>query len=835
MGEEEDLIASMHDPSDFMLLSNASGLTDDGNDYVHQESEDYNPLGVVGDQPDYAVMSFRNAMAFWLAHASGQPFHKFEITRTAESVPSELSWSYRMQDRWLVDLDGVGHTNSMSPGDLIADARIQFQWVRTEYVGENANRESPIFEATPIAATEFIRWDASADEIRYQLERMMTTGGNPVFFGEGNVTVEGSLCNSWKADPYINYGNIDPETGVADDDKHDILKVTVGGKWANIPFNRYEFALRCLLYTGRYENQASVTDIEQPGVDMEMPTAPRDNDTFYSYNVWWEEYSVPLPPLRSQRNRITVESLDPETTSVSIDLGDAIVPINVSDDAATVETKLNAALGSVNADPKGVTVNVYEWDDEVYDFVPEAEELVTRWIPEVHAKSVTVTGTSLAIDGRLEVEWSGYGRQFSEQPGVFLITNPDDDPNVTVTETQAGLPNAQEIVDFSITGGTALGGDFDIELDAVEILNVAFDVTAASLQSQLEGHSSVGVGNVVVTGTTLDDGTLRATFAQSLNNVNVITTNDSSLYGAAPITVSTNQTGGIDGQLTKMTRTRGAGPSFWNVDANWDTGSVPTSGDTVTIDDAAAPLLYGLDQGTTFLVAGTDGKFLLTAREMLFIEGQKVNIRAGTGGTLPTGLTAGFYYVRNIGYDGSFYLSSTPNGALIVPTGTGAGDLHIEVIDISLTVYARYAGAQIGLPNYDGEDLEHLPTYLSLGVSSLSLGIDEGDGCNLFRLDSLTANLQATVTLTGSSLTDGIPPALFIVNHASAAITVSPAGEVGLSVYSGESSELDSLVIQAGGSAMIRNATIHTTMDAGTGSDVTVADSNLPSNASFGV
>lgn len=60
-----------------------------------------------------------------------------------------------------------------------------------------------------------------------------------------------------------------------------------------------------------------------------------------------------------------------------------------------------------------------------------------------------------------------------------------------------------------------------------------------------------------------------------------------------PFTQTSSATGASPTLVTVVT-TAASGPNFWNVAANWDTGSVPVSSDSVYLDNSSVSIFYGL-------------------------------------------------------------------------------------------------------------------------------------------------------------------------------------------------------------------------------------------------
>ena len=70
------------------------------------------------------------------------------------------------------------------------------------------------------------------------------------------------------------------------------------------------------------------------------------------------------------------------------------------------------------------------------------------------------------------------------------------------------------------------------------------------------------------------------------------------------VTLATTESGGgaaDDQTFTQSTTTPPSGGAFWDVAANWSTGTVPAGGDDVIIQNSANPILHGLDQSAVTL------------------------------------------------------------------------------------------------------------------------------------------------------------------------------------------------------------------------------------------
>ena len=92
----------------------------------------------------------------------------------------------------------------------------------------------------------------------------------------------------------------------------------------------------------------------------------------------------------------------------------------------------------------------------------------------------------------------------------------------------------------------ATGGTFTLTFDGQTTDDLDWDATAAEVQAALEALSTIGAGNVAVTGD--DGGPYTVTFQGDLANTNVaeMTATDALTGGAGTVTIATATAGGAD-------------------------------------------------------------------------------------------------------------------------------------------------------------------------------------------------------------------------------------------------------------------------------------------------
>lgn len=112
----------------------------------------------------------------------------------------------------------------------------------------------------------------------------------------------------------------------------------------------------------------------------------------------------------------------------------------------------------------------------------------------------------------------------------WLLAEPDYKPNVTLDISLFSQTGTSEVQTVTITGSPT-GGTFTLTFNGQTTAGIAFNAAASAVQSALVALSSVGSGNVAVTGST--SGPWTATFQGSLAHTNVpaMTASGASLTG----------------------------------------------------------------------------------------------------------------------------------------------------------------------------------------------------------------------------------------------------------------------------------------------------------------
>lgn len=171
-----------------------------------------------------------------------------------------------------------------------------------------------------------------------------------------------------------------------------------------------------------------------------------------------------------------------------------------------------------------------------------------------------------------------------------------------------GLPsiNGENEVQTLTFTGTPTSGNVSISFLGEEAL-IPYNATASEAEALLEALSTIGAGNVDVTGGAWPGTALAVEFINTLgvssqpllvvNNtpVDLSIVETTKGVSAPTVTIATTHS-----PLTHTTSITSEGPNDWNTAANWDMNTVPAATDDPIIYDGD-DILYGLDQSAVAL------------------------------------------------------------------------------------------------------------------------------------------------------------------------------------------------------------------------------------------
>lgn len=158
---------------------------------------------------------------------------------------------------------------------------------------------------------------------------------------------------------------------------------------------------------------------------------------------------------------------------------------------------------------------------------------------------------------------------------------------MTVVTSQTAQSARNEIQQVSVATDPT-GGTFTLTFGADTTSGIAYNASAATVQTALQALSSIGSGNALVSGPA--GGPWLVEFSSSLAaaDQNPITGNGASLTIPSVAAVSST------------TLQSPTGPNWWNNVANWSLGHIPTSGEVAVFENCSVPCKYGLSSTVAF-------------------------------------------------------------------------------------------------------------------------------------------------------------------------------------------------------------------------------------------
>lgn len=186
-----------------------------------------------------------------------------------------------------------------------------------------------------------------------------------------------------------------------------------------------------------------------------------------------------------------------------------------------------------------------------------------------------------------------------------------------------------------LTSGTASGGTYTISVDDEATDTLAWNASAATVQSELEELSTVGPGNVLVTGTSLADPGFTIKFIGALQGKAVeVEVDGAALTGSTPV-LGTAVSAGITGWEPVGHTSRNDMPEFGfeggdkEVRGTWQNAQLrevqtETPADYLTLflhqfDTKSFELYYGPNASQTSGIFGVSGEDAVNERAFLVI------------------------------------------------------------------------------------------------------------------------------------------------------------------------------------------------------------------------
>lgn len=192
----------------------------------------------------------------------------------------------------------------------------------------------------------------------------------------------------------------------------------------------------------------------------------------------------------------------------------------------------------------GKTLTYTATTDKLADVCSGLAELIGAYgntIAEWAEVSAEADGERLVLTGPTD------GKPFT----VTAVRGEVASLSIAVAQVQQGYAGKSEVQRIAIVG-TATSGNFTLSFRGQTTGNIAYNANAATVQSALEGLSTIGSGNVTVSGTGPWDVTFAGGFAFA--NPDLITASGSGLSKSGSYTVSVTTTVGAKAGKNKIVR-----------------------------------------------------------------------------------------------------------------------------------------------------------------------------------------------------------------------------------------------------------------------------------------
>lgn len=407
-------------------------------------------------------------------------------------------------------------------------------------------------------------------------------------------------------------------------------------------------------------------------------------------------------------------------------------------------------------------------------------------LSNIGSGGTSVTGGALP-GASVVVEFVANGLQATD---VSALTANLSGLNPVIVETTPGVNGLTEVQRYTLTEDP-FGGTLTLTVGANTTGNLAYNASAATVQTALESLASIGSGKVVCTGGPWPTAIV-ATFASSLGNVAQATAT-TTLHNAT-LTITETTPGGALAVVTTTRRSRG--PNHWDDPGNWSPAGLPDWGDDAYLD-GDSDCLWGLRQRAMFTANAALNTITILDPSAPFEAGQKIRVRSST--ILPGGLSASTdYYLTKSAVaaaDNVFHLSTSATGAPVDITSAGTGTHTVAIKLASLRIPARFTGA-LGLPvRTDAGDVEYRPTSLEIDVDTVVIGAGPGTGSGRLRLMTSTATVCTVYTTSGSTETG---ESALEWCPAAASSLVHHQGDTALAIRAGQTAVLTSCVLNGG-------------------------------------
>ncbi|EAQ81658.1 hypothetical protein [Blastopirellula marina] len=360
--------------------------------------------------------------------------------------------------------------------------------------------------------------------------------------------------------------------------------------------------------------------------------------------------------------------------------------------------------------------------------------------------------------------------------------------------------NEQQVVTLL---GSPSGGTFTLTFNGQTTSGIAYNASAATVQSALEALSNIASGDVAVTGD--DGGAWTVEFDQAYANqdVPIMSASGASLTGGTGTISVTQAAAGTVNERQQVSLSSGVtGGTFTLTYAGQTTSALSYVAGAAAIESA----LEALSNIDAVSVTGPSGgpwavefQGSLAATNVVLMTGDGDNLTGDDSQTLsittlvaPTGPSHWSepqnWDQQQVPGDGDEVRLEDSETPILY------GLNQADVVLASLEVRASYRGA-IGLPTQNAAGYyEYLPTHLAIGATLVRIGEGEGSSVGRCRFDVGAAKSEITIFKTDVPSSDNGYAVEWIGTHAENVMTIYK-GAVGVATQAGQTAALDQLNI----------------------------------------
>jgi len=349
------------------------------------------------------------------------------------------------------------------------------------------------------------------------------------------------------------------------------------------------------------------------------------------------------------------------------------------------------------------------------------------------------------------------------------------------------------------------------------------DTTAAQMQTILQALSNVD--SVTVTKTdylfSIEFTDVDGSANQSLMTASVYSASGTGVFRR---TVTVSQPGVTAVNEVQVVTLNGTptGGSFTLTYSGQTTSAIAYNASAATVD-AALEALSNIGAGDVAVTGSAGGPWTVTFETAL--AATNVAEMAGNGASLTGATTNTLTATDTTASAGPNHWDTAANWA---PSGVPISGDAVRFEDagedclyglaqsavtlVSLTISMGWQNRKLGLPHLNaGGYLEYREQQLTIGATTITVGVYQGTGPSRVYLDTGTAATAIEIRNTGSSA-DTYPAVVWIGTHASNSVVILD-GEFGTAPYADTVCTLDSLTMY-GGRCVLRNAAIATSLKA---------------------